>query len=790
MPVTPTYPGVYIEEVPSGVRTITGVATAITAFIGRAPRGTVNAPVRVQNFGDYTRAFGGLSLDSTMSFAVQQFFNNGGTDAIIVRVYEPPAGGATGIGSGVLAADMRARGTLTLASQPVVGETMTLDSTVYTFQANGAPLVEPVAPGPGQPVPMAVNVELGATLAETQQTIIRAINNFGSTGFRRSSTAEESVTAADQFVNNQLILTATDDGAAGNAIATAATFADPANSFDGAALGTTSAGRDLAGAAAAQGTLSITSQPAAGQTFTINGRVYTFDATGALDDTIADHIEIGAAIGATRTNVINAIDAIGTPGTGYSTPTTQNTDVDAAPGPTAAAIVLTARTPGAAGNAITTEETMAAAGNDFDGTTLGTTRAGSDGAPIASLTLEAKNPGAWSTNIRIDVTHAIANPADLNAFSLQIEEIDPSLPAGAPPLRTERFFNLSVDPMSPLHVDGVLAARSQLVRVGTTSTERPGLGNAGFALTGGDDGLPLDDNSISEAGLEANKQGLWSLQNADLFNILCIPPLAFDTDIGPTTRDAALKYCKDRRAFFVVDPPGAWVDVTAAETGVDSLNLRDENAAIYFPRVNAANPLRDNQLSEFAPCGVIAGVYARTDALRGVWKAPAGTDATMSGVRTLSVPMTDGENGRLNPFGVNCLRSFPVTGNVVWGARTLEGADQLASEWKYVPVRRTALYLEESLYRGLKWVVFEPNDEPLWAQIRLNVGSFMHTLFRRGAFQGSSPKDAYLVKCDSETTTQADIDRGIVNILVGFAPLKPAEFVFVKIQQLAGQLET
>ncbi|HEU0237376.1 MAG TPA: phage tail sheath C-terminal domain-containing protein [Candidatus Limnocylindrales bacterium] len=796
MPVTPTYPGVYIEEVPSGVRTITGVATAITAFIGRAPRGAVDTPVRIQNFGDYTRAFGGLSLDSTMSFAVQQFFNNGGTDAIIVRVYRAPAPGATGtprrtgIGSCVLAADTRARGTLTLAVQPVVDDTMTLDRTEYTFRANGAPLDVPEAPGAGQPIPMAVNVELGATLPETQATIIRAINNRGSTGFRRSETAQDSVTAADKFVDNKLILTAKEDGTTGNAIATAESFADPANTFDAATLGTTSPGRGLVGAAAAQGTLSIASQPPATQTFTINGREYTFDAPGALDDTIADHIEIGTTIGDTRTNVINAINAGGTPGTGYSTPTTQNADVEAAAGPTAAAIVLTARTPGAAGNTITTEDTMAAAGNGFDAGTLGTTRAGTDGTPIPSLTVEAKNPGAWSSNVRIWVTHDLANPADLKAFSLEIEEIDPSLPAGAPPLQTERFYNLSVDPMSPLHVDGVLASRSQLIRVRTTSSERPGLGNAGVALTGGDDGQQLDDNSISEPGLEADKEGLWSLQNADLFNILCIPPLAFDKDIGPTTRDAALKYCKDRRAFFVVDPPAGWVDVTAAETGVDSLNLRDENAALYFPRVNVANPLRDNQLSEFAPCGVIAGVYARTDALRGVWKAPAGTEATMAGVRTLSVPMTDAENGRLNPSGVNCLRSFPVTGNVVWGARTLEGADHLASEWKYVSVRRTALYLEESLYRGLKWVVFEPNDEPLWAQIRLNVGSFMHTLFRRGAFQGSSPRDAYLVKCDAETTTQADIDRGIVNILVGFAPLKPAEFVFVKIQQLAGQLET
>jgi phage tail sheath protein FI len=200
--------------------------------------------------------------------------------------------------------------------------------------------------------------------------------------------------------------------------------------------------------------------------------------------------------------------------------------------------------------------------------------------------------------------------------------------------------------------------------------------------------------------------------------------------------------------------------------------------------------LCENQIEVFAPCGAVAGVMARTDAQRGVWKAPAGQEASLIGVPQLSVSLTDDENGELNPLGVNCLRAFPIIGRVVWGARTLEGADQLASEWKYIPVRRTALYIEESLYRGTKWVVFEPNDEPLWAQIRLNVGSFMHDLFRQGAFQGKTPREAYLVKCDKETTTQSDIDHGIVNIVVGFAPLKPAEFVILKIQQLAGQIET
>ncbi|MCK6531315.1 phage tail sheath family protein, partial [Myxococcota bacterium] len=170
--------------------------------------------------------------------------------------------------------------------------------------------------------------------------------------------------------------------------------------------------------------------------------------------------------------------------------------------------------------------------------------------------------------------------------------------------------------------------------------------------------------------------------------------------------------------------------------------------------------------------------------------APAGIEAQLSGVAELGVPLTDAENGDLNPLGVNCLRAFPTIGRVVWGARTWAGADALASQWKYIPVRRLALYIEETLYRGTQWVVFEPNDTPLWAQIRLNIGAFMHGLFRQGAFQGRTPRDAYFVKCDRETTTQNDINLGIVNIVVGFAPLKPAEFVIIKIQQMTGEIET
>jgi phage tail sheath protein FI len=187
------------------------------------------------------------------------------------------------------------------------------------------------------------------------------------------------------------------------------------------------------------------------------------------------------------------------------------------------------------------------------------------------------------------------------------------------------------------------------------------------------------------------------------------------------------------------------------------------------------------------PCGAIAGIMARTDTERGVWKAPAGIGASVAGIRGLAAPLTDADSGALNPLGINAIRTFPVYGTVVWGSRTLRGADLLADDYKYIPIRRLTNYIEESLFRGTKWILFEPNDEPLWAQIRMNVEAFMADLFRRGAFQGNNPGSAYFVRCGADTTTQYDVDRGIVNIQVGFAPLKPAEFVIISLQQMAGQ---
>jgi phage tail sheath protein FI len=303
------------------------------------------------------------------------------------------------------------------------------------------------------------------------------------------------------------------------------------------------------------------------------------------------------------------------------------------------------------------------------------------------------------------------------------------------------------------------------------------------------DGSAVGFDEIANPNLRAEQKGLWALDKADFFNLLCIPPFDSETDVTRETWTAALAYCKERRAMLIVDPPSSWrspSDLAAAIDGKSPpLGARDSNAAIYFPRVKIPDRQQNDEFQTFAPCGAVAGIYARTDANHGVWKAPAGQEAKLLGVAGLDYLMNDGEAGNLKSLGVNCLRRLQDN-FVLEGARTKPGANEQASDGECVPVRRVALFIEESLYRGLQWVVFEPNGEDLWARIRLSVGAFLHNLFRQGAFQGVKAREAYFVKCDRETTTQNDIDLGIANIWVGFAPLKPAEFVMIRIQQKAG----
>jgi phage tail sheath protein FI len=366
----------------------------------------------------------------------------------------------------------------------------------------------------------------------------------------------------------------------------------------------------------------------------------------------------------------------------------------------------------------------------------------------------------------------------------------------------ENFSNLSMlanDPQSR-YVDSVIndpRTGSQIIQLtGISSTPgvqpapnplaMPGLPPSPYMLAGGDDGAVLTPSTSAFHTALNGSRGVHLLDTVSIFNLLCVPG-----ENDQATISSLQGYCHDQRAFYIVDCNENDKVVNLQTTGPGNIITGDNsiNSAFYFPWVNAPDPLQQGRVKSFPPCGFVAGLYAATDATRGVWKAPAGIDASLTGESGLKTTLTDLQNGTLNIQAINCLRSFPVYGDVIWGARTLRGNDQVGSEWKYVPIRRLALYLESSLYEGTQWVVFEPNDERLWSQIRLNVGAFMQGLFLQGAFQGTTPQQAYFVKCDGENNPQSSIDLGIVNILVGFAPVYPAEFVVIQIQQMAGQLQ-
>jgi uncharacterized protein len=270
-----------------------------------------------------------------------------------------------------------------------------------------------------------------------------------------------------------------------------------------------------------------------------------------------------------------------------------------------------------------------------------------------------------------------------------------------------------------------------------------------------------------------------------MFNLLCMPVGDSEPPVSLDDHQAAASLCEIKRALYIVDPPSAWfgsgdaVDTALRES--TSLLRGNAHAVLYFPRLTVRRSKRLKPVT-IPPSGAVAGVMARTDETRGVWKAPAGLEASLKGIAGFDIDLSDSQNGLLNPEGVNSLRTLTGAGPVVWGARTRAGADALGSEWKYIPVRRLALFIESSLADSLGWVAFEPNGEPLWARITLSVISFLNDLFRQGAFQGASPKEAYFVKCDAATTTSSDIESGIVNIQIGFAPLKPAEFIVLHIK--------
>jgi hypothetical protein len=692
MPVTTTYPGVYIEEISSGVHTISGVATSIAAFVDFFSGGPLDAAVQVLSLADFERSFGGLNTDSEASYAIQQFFLNGGTEAYVVRVGD----GAT----------VRSAAVTLLDSSAATAKPIAIVTAASTVNGQAVP-----SPGAwGNNIRLEVDYD---TLDPSQLFNLTAVLTNPATGetvtsetFRNLTFQPGASTYAPDLVNqgSQLIR-----------------LSPPPNaSFPGAAQWT-KAYRPAETGAAGAALPTPPKLPSNDDTFHVK---VSADGTAANSAVFTGKIALGGATLSDYVSVIPFLQA--------AIRASLATPVNPPLSPQLAAMMaplLTGATVQLVGSGSTAHFRVLAG------------RGGPGFNPLASITFDT-----------------FSGPNDMG------------LPAA---LTNAQQYSLGLSDTQPP----------------TTSVgAQKGLASNGGV--GADGGLPGANQLIGDPLL---KTGLHALDDVDLFNILCIPR-AVALDTGPpwtnfqAVMSAASAYCRRRRAFLAVDIPPVVAGVQAMQAWMaQNSTLRDNNAAVYFPRIMIPDPLNQNRLRNVGASGTIAGLYAQTDVNRGVWKAPAGTEAVLRNVSQLAYNLTDDENGVLNPLGINSLRSFPIYGNICWGARTLNGAETIASEWKYIPVRRLALFLEESLYRGLKWVVFEPNDEPLWAQIRLNVTAFMQSLFRQGAFQGSTPQQAYLVKCDSETTTPTDQNSGIVNIVVGFAPLKPAEFVIIQIRQQAGQ---
>ncbi len=308
--------------------------------------------------------------------------------------------------------------------------------------------------------------------------------------------------------------------------------------------------------------------------------------------------------------------------------------------------------------------------------------------------------------------------------------------------------------------------------------------NEGYTLSNGDDGAPVSNFDL--IGVADKKTGLHALDDKDDVNFIAIPGAS-----DPAVLSAAVGYCGVRRdCFFIADCDGKRTKDTPTNEPVNvrdfmrnRITTKNSYAALYYPWLEVADRAGagKNPKRFVPPSGFIAGLYARIDNTRGVWKAPAGTEAGLIGTVGLEYNVTDSEQDILNPIGVNCLRQFPDSGLVVWGARTLDTVKD--PEYRYVPVRRYTIYLRQSIYRGTQWAVFEPNDAPLWGQLTANINDFLMGEFRKGALAGSTPDQAFFVKCDAELNPQSEVDAGRVNMEIQFAPLKPAEFVIIRISQ-------
>lgn len=287
-----------------------------------------------------------------------------------------------------------------------------------------------------------------------------------------------------------------------------------------------------------------------------------------------------------------------------------------------------------------------------------------------------------------------------------------------------------------------------------------------FFINGGGEALLVRTPSNSHASLDEGLNVL-AASRADGFDLLCVPDAVHVADRAVPLYEKALAVCRLHRATLLVDPPpGLGGDTEMAEWLRQAVPLRSPDAALYYPRLRLDNG------ADAGPGGSVAGIIARLGRERGVWKAPAGPGATISGAG-LDMAVTAQRQEVLNPQGINVIRAMGSAGPLVWGSRTLS----VEPEWRHLAVRRTVLFLERSLRQGLEWTNHEPNCEPLWEGIRASADGFLEELWRAGALMGAAPRDAWFVQCGRQTTTDADIRQGHISIVIGFAPIRPGEFL-------------
>ncbi len=844
MTVPVSSPGVYIEEIPSSVHTVTGVSTSATAFVDYFARGPVNQATQVDNWNDFQRIFGGIDTRSEASYGVYQFFLNGGQIAWIIRLVDPttaesaaatatisvtsPGGGAQTAGGTVnvaysapspptgaqitaLLSTDGGRTFTTVTKNPFAASAATSYSlTLPSLTATASGVVRLVlndakgnliASGDSGAFPI-LPAGAGSTLTVTAPTDPVSLPS----GLPLAVNWDQPATAPETYA----ILISSDSGATFGPIATSpATIPGDVGTaqipnLPTPAPGTTAAvqfqvvARDAVGNPVAAGNSGpVTLQGVAPITVSTSAANNTIDLTTTTPPVT---VTWAAPAGVTPTSYALQLSTDGgktfapltsTPAAPIQTPTTSATvaiaDFPVPNGTTAATLQVLAldangQTVGAGNLAIV----LKPAGGEDAPPAAGT-------APAAgSFQLAAANPGVWGNSVVVTLTPGNgAGTFNLTAQSVVNGRIQ----------QTETFSNLtSADPNAGSFVSRVLST-AQLV----TATAPPPASGAtgvwltpptrsiGLAFSGGNDGDPKlsGGDLISSAYATGNPLASLDQIAPDTFNILCMPAIA---TLVPKSQIAgifanAIQFCESHKAMFLVDIPPATNNVAAMnQFATDAALLSQDNihGAVYYPRLVMPDPVNGFRPRNVGSSGTLAGVYARNDTQLGVWVAPAGTTAVLQGA-TPAVQTTDSENGQLNPMGINCLRTFPIFGNISWGARTLAGADQIASEWKYIPVRRLTDYIELSLDQSLKWAVFQPNSEPLWANLRSSIGTFLAGLWAQGALMGQTQDQAFFVRADSTTTTPTDILQGIVNVMIGIAPVKPAEFVILQFQLLAGQ---